>query len=211
MKEYKEIDIEKFERADYFQYFTSVGNVIEFTVKIDVTKAIQKCKDEDISFQSYLLFQIYNTINTFENFKYDFLDSSLVQWKEIVPTFSAFNQNSKKFFTLYADMKEDYITFDKQYKSIVREYEESDTIVPQGNLPPNIFNVSSIPWMHFEHFSSNSKAQENQIIKMLTLGKFEKLDEIFKMPITFQVSHAIADGYHVSMFFSELQKKLNLY
>ena len=31
MEEYKEIDMETFERADYFQYFTSVGNVIEFT------------------------------------------------------------------------------------------------------------------------------------------------------------------------------------
>ncbi len=38
-----------------------------------------------------------------------------------------------------------------------------NTIVPQMDLPLNVFNISCIPWMHFEHFSSNSRTQENKI------------------------------------------------
>ena len=71
--------------------------------------------------------------------------------------------------------------------------------------------MSNILWLHFEHFSSNFKAQENQIVKMITIEKHEKINDVFKIPITFQVSHAIADGYYVAMFFSRLQERLDFY
>lgn len=104
---------------------------------------------------------------------------------------------------------ESYLEFDKQYKNITTKYADSNAIVPQMDLPPNVFNISCIPWMHFEHFSSNSKTQENQITKMITFGKYEEINSKLMMPITMQISHAIADGYHVSMFFENLQDEMN--
>lgn len=41
---YDVIDRKEFERADYFYYFMSVGTTIEFTVKLDVTAAIERCR-----------------------------------------------------------------------------------------------------------------------------------------------------------------------
>lgn len=41
MEKFELIDMKEFERADYFYYFTSVGTTIEFTVKVDVTAAIE--------------------------------------------------------------------------------------------------------------------------------------------------------------------------
>ncbi|GAA0220864.1 CatA-like O-acetyltransferase [Metaclostridioides mangenotii] len=83
MEKYKIIDINEFDRSEYFQYFMSVGTTIEITVKVDVTR-----------------------------------------------------------------------------------------ILPQLDLPPNVFNVSSIPWIHFEHFSSNTNDSGNQLTTMITTGKY---------------------------------------
>ncbi|MBT9776374.1 chloramphenicol acetyltransferase [Clostridium sp. MCC353] len=210
METYRFIDTETFDRAGYFHYFMSKGTTIEFTAKIDVTSAVRKCKGESVNFQSYLLFKLYQVVNTIENFKYDIVEGRLAAWEKIVPTFSSFSQKTKLFFTLYADMKESYSEFDREYKKTVANYADSNTIVPQGDLPPNIFNVSCIPWLHFEHFSSNSKLGETQIIKMITLGKYEDINGKYMCPFTVQVSHAIADGYHVSLLFEKLQKELNV-
>ncbi len=38
------------------------------------------------------------------------------------------------------------------------------------------------------------------------LGKYELKNERFRMPLTMQIHHAAADGFHISRFFSELQK-----
>lgn len=208
MELYKIINMNNFDRADYFQYFMSVGTIIEFTVKIDVTTAVQKCKNESISFHAYTLFKLYKVMNSIQNFRYDIFDGKVIEWNKVIPTFSSFNKKSKLFFTLCEEPMEDYNDFDKQYREVTTTYADSNTIVPQMDLPPNVFNVSSIPWMHFEHFSSNSKKQENQITKMITLGKYEEINSKL-MPITIQVSHAIADGYHVSMFFKNLQMEMN--
>lgn len=197
----KVIDMGSFDRADYFHYFMSMGTVIEFTAKIDVTAAVRKCKSEAVNFQAYILFKLCKAVNSLKNFRYDIFEGNPVEWERIVPTFSSFNQSTKLFFTLYADMKDNFLDFDKQYKETVEKYAGSHTIVPQGDLPPNIFNVSCIPWLHFEHFSSNSKMMESQIVKMFTLGKYERSSGRLICPLTIQISHAIADGYHVSLFF----------
>ncbi|MCB6345461.1 CatA-like O-acetyltransferase [Enterocloster lavalensis] len=202
--------MQKFDRADYFYYFMGVGTTIEFTAKIDVTKMIERCTKDDLNFQAIMLYQLYKAINTIENFKYDVLEGNLIEWDKIVPTFSSMNKNSKLFFTLYADMQETCAEYNEQYRKTVEEYANSTTIVPQGTLPENIFNVSCIPWLHFEHFSSNSKSMENNVVKMLTFGKYEKIDGCFVLPLTIQISHANADGYHVALFFKKLQEELNL-
>lgn len=210
MENFERIDTEKLDRAEYFYYFMSVGTTIEFTAKIDVTKVIEKCNTDFLNFQAVMLFMLYKAINTIENFKYDVLDDKLIKWERIVPTFSSINKNSKLFFTLYADIKENCFDYNEQYKKTVERYADAVTIVPQGNLPANVFNVSCIPWLHFEHFSSNSKTMESKIVKMITFGKYEELNGKFVLPLTIQVSHAIADGYHVALFFERLQKELEL-
>lgn len=209
MEKFKVVDINNFDRADYFRYFMSMGTTIELTTKIDVTDAVKNCKRDILHFQAYLLFKLYQTINTIDNFKYDMLDGKLIIWEKIVPTFSSFNPTSKLFFTLYADMKEDFSDFNIEYIKTVEKYKKTTTILPQGALPANVFHVSCLPWLHFDHFSSNSKVMVNQIVKMFTFGKYAKIDEKFMLPFTIQVSHAIVDGYHVSLLFETLQSELH--
>lgn len=210
MEKYELIDMQKFDRADYFYYFMSVGTTIEFTAKVDVTKVIERCKNDTFNFQAVMLFQLSKAINTIDNFKYDVINNKLIKWNKIVPTFSSMNKDSKLFFTLYADMQENCEDYNDEYQKTVDNYKNATTIVPQGKLPENVFNVSCIPWLHFEHFSSNSKTMESNIVKMITFGKYDKKDERFILPVTIQVSHAIADGYHVALFFENLQKELYL-
>lgn len=46
---------------------------------------------------------------------------------------------------------------------------------------------------------------------MITLGKYEQqTNGNFVLPLTVQISHAIADGYHVALFFNQLQEELKL-
>lgn len=210
MEKYELIDIQRLDRADYFHYFMSVGTTIEFTAKVDVTEVLKKCKKETLNFQAAMLYRLYKAINKIENFKYDFFNDKLIIWNKIVPTFSSINQNSKLFFTLYAEMQECCDDYHVQYKEIADKYANSTTMVPQGELPANVFHVSCIPWLHFEHFSSNSKSMENKIVKMITLGKYEPVDNRYILPVTIQVSHAIVDGYHVALFFEKLQEELNV-
>ena len=76
-------------------------------------------------------------------------------------------------------MKEGYPAFDMEYKQTLKKYAGSNVIVPQEILPQNVFNVSFVPWLHFEHFSSNTSNGDNKIIKMITLGKYAEINGRF--------------------------------
>ncbi|MCR1955703.1 CatA-like O-acetyltransferase [Clostridioides mangenotii] len=209
MEKYKIIDINEFDRSEYFQYFMSVGTTIEITVKVDVTNAVKKCKLESLSFYSFLIFNISQALNSIRNFRYSIYNESLVEWKKVIPTFTNFNKSNETFSTLWEEPQGDYAEFDRKYKQLTKKFSESKGILPQVDLPPNVFNVSSIPWIHFEHFSSNTNVSGNQLTTMITMGKYEKHDSKLLMPITVQAHHAIVDGYHISQFFNKLQDEMN--
>lgn len=210
MEKFEVIDIKQLDRAEHFHFFLQMETVIEVTVKLDVTEAVAMCKKDGICFQSFLLFKIGQAINEIENFRYDIFDGKLIRWERIIPTFCFFNNSSKLFYTLCVDMADNFHEFDICYQKEKKQYADCKTLFPQKNVPMNIFNVSCIPWLHFEHFSSNFKKMENRIVKMITIGKYKEENEKLMLPLTIQVSHAIADGYHVALLVDNLQKELNL-
>lgn len=50
-------------------------------------------------------------------------------------------------------------------------------------------------------FFSNMQTSSNKIVKMITFGKYKNDNGRYIIPLTLQISHAIADGYHVSLFY----------
>ena len=44
---------------------------------------------------------------------------------------------------------------------------------------------------------------------MITSGQYAEINSKLMMPITIQISYIIADSYHVSMFFKDLQEEIN--
>lgn len=65
----------------------------------------------------------------------------------------------------------------------------------------NIIMISTIPWIHYENFSVNNESEYHFLFSMVTWGKYEKQGDKVMMPLTFQISHAMADGIHCAKFF----------
>lgn len=209
MKAYQIVDLEKFPRRDYYEYFMATDTTFEITVKIDVTQAVEKCKEETISFYAYTIFNLTKSVNQIPNLRYAHKDNQLVEWEELVPTFTTFNQETALFYSLWLEELLDYKSVDCEYKKLVKEYASTRDIAPMGDVPPNVLNISSIPWLHFENFSSQLGSIKNNLTPMITSGKYEKFGSQLLMPVNLKVHHATVDGYHASLFFEILQREMN--
>lgn len=44
---------------------------------------------------------------------------------------------------------------------------------------------------------------------VITWGKYELERERYIMPLTMNIHHAVADGFHLSRFFNEVQELIN--
>ncbi|CDQ41557.1 Chloramphenicol acetyltransferase [Virgibacillus salexigens] len=100
----------------------ATDTTFEMTVKIDVTRAVKKCKDESISFYAYSIFNLTRSVNKIPNLRYAHIDKQLVEWQELVPTFTNFNQETELFYSLWLEGLTDYKSVDREYKKLIKEY-----------------------------------------------------------------------------------------
>jgi chloramphenicol O-acetyltransferase type A len=75
--------------------------------------------------------------------------------------------------------------------------------MPQGAEPPNVLNISSIPWVDFTGFHLHLTT--DHLLPILTIGRHTEQNGTTVMPLAIQVHHAVCDGYHLGQFVEQLQ------
>ena len=58
------------------------------------------------------------------------------------------------------------------------------------------------------HFQMKS-LREPAFFPIITMGKYEKNGNRIDMPVNITIAHAVADGYHIGLFFEYLQNEIN--
>jgi len=66
--------------------------------------------------------------------------------------------------------------------------------------------VSSLPWVKFTSISHPIHMHPVDCIPRLSWGKFSSEGNRVVMPLSAQVHHGLADGFHVGQFFSRFQE-----
>jgi len=204
MSEYSLIDLETWERKEYFKYYCSLNVTHELTKKIDVTNAVKYCRDNNFSFYAYMIFHITKSINSIQNYRYDFIDDKLVCWNYLIPAFTIFDKEKEKFNCIWLENNENIVDFQADYQAEVGKYVHSDKMFPKGNLPLNIFDISGIPWVDFDSFSLNIVNSSPYLKPIITIGKYTEQNGKLSMSVSIKSHHATVDGFHVAKFYENL-------
>ena len=69
---------------------------------------------------------------------------------------------------------------------------------PQGDLPANCFDVSSVPWTSFSSFSLQIDGGTEHLLPIFTLGRYVERGTRTLLPLAIQIHHAAADGFHTA-------------
>jgi len=77
------------------------------------------------------------------------------------------------------------------------------------NQPPNFFDVSCLPWVKYRHFDVHVFDEGKFLAPVVTWGKYELDRGKYIMPVTMNIHHAAADGFHLSRFFIEAQELMD--
>ena len=69
--------------------------------------------------------------------------------------------------------------------------------------------MTSIPWVSFTSFIHPIHMNPVDSIPRIAWGKFFSKESRKKMPLSVQVHHALADGFHVGRYFNLVQEYLD--
>ena len=202
---YKKIDIEHWERRDLFKlYTTSLKIVMNMTVEMDVTHLRAFCRERGLRFYPTMMWAVSRVINSREEFRYRILDNGdLILFDYVSPSYTDFNPETEKFVKFVTEYDEDLMTFhDRAVRDMAAHKEEVGFLPDQ---PENFFGISCLPWASYSSLTLHVDDGKHSLFPVVIWGKYQEKDGRSVMPVTANIHHAAADGFHLSRLFSDLQ------
>ena len=206
---YTVIDLDEWSRGSLFRfYIEKMRMVMSLTVDVDVTNLKAYSDKRKIDFYSLMLWVVSKVINSHDEFKYSWDDQgNLIKWDYVSPSYTDFHSEDESFTKMLTEYSDELHIFCDRIAAD-RERHKNDRAL-LDNQPLNFFDVSCLPWVRYKHFDIHVFDEGKFLAPVVTWGKYEPVDGKLTMPLTMNIHHAVADGFHLSRFFNEVQKLIN--
>lgn len=201
------INDNSWERKEYFEhYFSNIPCTYSMTVKLDITKIIEK----QIKLYPTMLYYLTTVVNNHSEFRTDFNKNNEIGiYSELIPCYTVFHKDTETFSNIWTTYTPDLESFYVAYENDLKEFGNNKGMIGKPNMPDNCFTVSMIPWTTFEGFNLNLKNGYTYLRPIFTMGKYYKENGKVILPLSVQVHHAVCDSFHLCRFINELQELIN--
>lgn len=200
------VDLDKWDRGELFRfYMDQMRIVMSLTVDIDVAPLLHYVKARSLKFYPAMIWVVSKVINAHDEFKYGWNeDGELIRWDFVSPSYTGFNGEMERFSKFVTEYTDDFADF---YCRAAADLERHRTMPGFAEKqPPNFFDLSCLPWVRYRHFDVHVFDQGKFLAPVVTWGKYEAQDGKALMPLSMNIHHAVADGFHLSRFFNEVQE-----
>lgn len=137
-------------------------------------------------------------------------DGVLGYWETFTPAYPQFHEDDKTTSLLWTEYDNCFQSFYHAYIDDTQAYGGDHGILTAKGVPlQNSYMISCIPWFSFNSFSLHNHGIKDYYVPSFEAGGFVENDGKTQMPLSVTVHHATTDGYHLKMFFEELQKTMN--
>ncbi len=199
------VDLNEWTRGDLFKvYIGKMRIVMSLTVDIDVAPLLGYTKKHGLKFYPVMLWCVSKVINAHEEFKYGWDENGdLIRWDFISPSYTVFHEEEESFTKLITEYSEDLSKFHERYLADGEKYKDVRGFA--GDQAPNFYDASCLPWVRYKHFDLHVFDEGKFLAPVVTWGKYEANGKKIVLPLTMNIHHAVADGFHLCRFFNELQ------
>lgn len=205
------IDMNTWPMSQAFHYYTQMAPT-SYTVNVmmDVTILRKTLKAQGYKFFPAYLYLVTRALSKQEELRVVVKDGVLGHWKNLTPAYPMFHDDDKTTSLLWTEYNDCFRTFYNQYMEDTQMFGDSHGILSSKGLPlPNAYIISCIPWFTFNSFSLHNHGIKDYYLPSFESGKFVESDGTIKMPLSVTVHHATTDGYHLKVFFEELQRTMD--
>lgn len=209
---FKLIDVSKWDRKEYFDhYLHDITCTYSMTLNLDLTILLQEVKREGVKLYPVMIYLLSMIVNRHEEFCTALDPNGQVGIFDLLhPSCTVFQKESETFTNLWTEYTPSFSEFYQRYLLDIQNYGEIKRFIAKPNMPANVLNVSSIPWVSFTGFNLNLPKITDYLLPIFTTGKYFEQNGKMWLPIAIQVHHAVCDGFHLARFINELQEAMNV-
>ncbi|MEG0280859.1 MAG: type A chloramphenicol O-acetyltransferase [Morganella sp. (in: enterobacteria)] len=203
---YTKVDLNTWDRKEHFEFYRQrVRCGFSLTTKLDITTLRTSLTENRYQFYPVMIYLITRVVNQLPEFRLAIKEDELICWERVDPAFTIFHKKTETFSVLWSRYSENIACFMTDYAAVMAEYQDNTRMFPQGNMPENHLNISSLPWVEFDGFNLNIADFTDYFSPTFTMAKFYQEGGRILLPLSVQVHHAACDGFHVAKFINKLQ------
>ena len=205
----KYIDLETWKRKDHFRFFYQMDYPqYNICLNIDITHFLEFVKVQNLPFYYAMTHAVMKIVNTMDEFKYRIREGKVVLHDRVDPSFTDMDKDDDLFKIVTVSFKDnlrEFVEYAQKISSGQKEYFGDGKLKKRDDL----IYITCIPWISFTHVSHTINLNNNDSVPRISWGRYYKEGEKVLLPFSVQVSHALADGYHVGMYVGKLQDYLD--
>ena len=209
MSTFVNIDLDKWERKNHFNFFKDYANPFyNICTNIEVTSLVDFTKQNNVSFFLSMLFMSSKAVNNVKELKYRILDDKVIAYKVVHPFSTIFNDDKTFNFCPFTYYDNFSLFYQKGNESISETLKEKDKLEAK-EYRTDVIHYTSIPWFSITGMTHARKTFQGDSIPKIVFGKYFDENNVIKMPICIEVNHALVDGYHLSKYLNYFQEYIN--
>lgn len=176
------------------------------TVHIDITDFTRHLKSKGLKAYPAQIYMLARVVNQFPEFRMSMdAQGRLGYWEVAWPLYTVLNQETETFSGIWTPYSPAFHDFYNACLVDVGEY-ATGKFAPQKETAPNIFTISSLPWVDFTAFNINTFTNGDYLLPIFTIGRYTKSNGRVSMPLAIQAHHAVCDGLHLGRFVEALRE-----
>jgi chloramphenicol O-acetyltransferase type A len=201
------IDLTTWPRAEHFEHYrVAVPCTYAITVEIDVTALVAALRAAGRKTYPAQIWALAAVVNRHQEFRLTLdADRRPATWPVLHPAFTVLNPDRETFACVWTRFEEDFGAFHGRVVDLLNQHRDATRMFPQGERPPDTFDVSSLPWTSFTAFDLHIGSGTEHFLPIFTLGRHLQRDDRMLLPLAVQVHHAAVDGFHVARLVNDLR------
>lgn len=200
----KTIDMEHWDRKEHFSYFRQMDYPqFDVCAPVDISGYMKVIKDNQLPFYHAMIYAVTAAANRVKNLRYRIRGDNVIEHDRLHPSYTSMDRDTGLFKYVTADMSDDMIGFIRN----ARDKEQAQKgLFGSGadEARDDLLYLSCLPWVSFTQVTHTIRLDKDDSIPRITWGKYYTEGDRTLLPLSLQVNHALADGFHVGQYFEEL-------
>ncbi|MBX0291270.1 chloramphenicol acetyltransferase [Hymenobacter sp. HSC-4F20] len=204
------VDLSTWNRREHFTFFSAFEEpFFGLVAEVDASRAYTRAKVLGVSFFQLYLHCALTAVNGVEALRYRIEDGQVYCYDQIHASATLTRPDttfSFSFVPYAASLAEFGVGLAAEMEAV---RQSSGLRLSPATARPDVIHFSAIPWVAFTGLTHARAFRHPDSIPKISVGKARRQGEALLLPVSVNVHHGLADGYHVGLFLAAFQRELD--
>ena len=203
------IDLASWNRREHFAFFSAFEEpFFGLVATIDCTRALVEAKRLGVPFFLYYLHAALQAVNQVEALRYR-IEEDQVYCYDRIHASATIGRPDQTFGFSFIEQHEELTDFVYAATAEIAAVQASQGLrLNETTSRPDVIHFSAIPWVRFTGLTHARSFSHPDSCPKISVGQTYVDGAATLLPVSVNVHHGLADGYHVGQFLAAFQERL---